>query len=80
MISNSVFFLFQMRDLETIPLLLDCSSIDGTNPLITQWVVFALRNLTEQNKDNQEVLANMDDKGTVSASLAEEFGIKLQTE
>ena len=71
--------LFQMRDLETIPLLLDCSSIDGVNPLITQWVIFALRNLTEMNPENRDVLASVEGRGTIDAELAEEFGIKFQT-
>ena len=33
----------QVRDIDGIPLLLDCSPIDANNPIMTQWVIFALR-------------------------------------
>ena len=60
-----------------MPLLMDCSAIDGKNPLIMQWVVFALRNLCEDNLENQQIIAKMEGKGEVVTNLAEEFGIKL---
>ena len=33
----------QVREIDGIPLLLDCSPIDANNPIITQWVIFAIR-------------------------------------
>ncbi len=57
---------------------MDCSSLDGKNPLIMQWVVFALRNLCEANVDNQNVIGSLDKEGTVDVQLAEEFGLKIQ--
>ena len=33
----------QVRDIDGIPLLLDCTPIDANNPIMTQWVIFALR-------------------------------------
>ena len=44
---------FQVREIEGIQLLLDCSSADGHNPFITQWVILAIRNLCFGNKENQ---------------------------
>ena len=41
----SLFYLLsnQVREIDGIPLLLDCSPIDANNPIMTQWVIFAIR-------------------------------------
>ena len=46
-----------VRDIEGIQVLLDCSGMEDKNPFITQWVVFALRNVCEDNEENQSVIA-----------------------
>merc|ERR1712039_388259 len=55
-----------VRDMDGIPLLLDCSPIDANNPMVTQWVIFAMRNLCENNEENQAVIASIDKKGLPS--------------
>ncbi len=67
------------RETDAIPLLLDCSPIDANNPIMMQWVVFAMRNLCDDNAENQTVIASIDKHGTTTAQLAEEFGVKLNT-
>ncbi|CAL1544831.1 unnamed protein product [Lymnaea stagnalis] len=52
-----------VRTLDGIPLLLDLTMMDCHNPFITQWVVLALRNLVENNKENRQVLSGMSLQG-----------------
>lgn len=42
-----------------------------------QWVVVAIRNLCKNNPENQNAIRQIDSKGTVVATLAEELGVKL---
>ena len=66
--------------MDGIPLLLDCSRLDARNPLVTQWAVMALRNLTAGNPENQSVLAAVEGEGVPVNTLEEEFGIKVALE
>ncbi|GFS04848.1 ataxin-10-like [Elysia marginata] len=52
-----------VRTLDGIPLLLDLTMIDTRNPFITQWVVLAIRNLVEGNRENRDVLSGMSLQG-----------------
>uniref|UniRef100_A0A0K2SWF9 Ataxin-10 n=1 Tax=Lepeophtheirus salmonis TaxID=72036 RepID=A0A0K2SWF9_LEPSM len=63
--------------LDGVQLLLDCSSIDGKNPFITQWVVFAIRNVTQGNSKNQAIIAEMERSGKLDKKLLVESGIIL---
>ncbi|XP_044746082.1 ataxin-10 [Coccinella septempunctata] len=66
-----------VRETETIPILLDCCNIDARNPLIMQWVILAIRNLCENNPENQAIIAGLHKEGTVSSALVEEMGLTL---
>jgi len=66
----------QTREIEGIQLLLDCCSIDAKNPLMIQWVVFALRNLCRDNEENRNLLASVDGAGVAVHTLEQEFGVK----
>ncbi|KAI5635235.1 spinocerebellar ataxia type 10 protein domain-containing protein [Phthorimaea operculella] len=70
----------QMRELDVIPVLLDCCNIDGRNPLIMQWVIFAVRNLCENCPENQEVIAKMTLEGPVDNEVLQEMGLTLHTD
>eukprot|EP00096_Caligus_rogercresseyi_P011370 TRINITY_DN4452_c0_g1_i1.p1 TRINITY_DN4452_c0_g1~~TRINITY_DN4452_c0_g1_i1.p1 ORF type:complete len:392 (-),score=73.50 TRINITY_DN4452_c0_g1_i1:417-1592(-) len=63
--------------LDGLALILDCSPIDGKNPFITQWVVFAVRNLTRGNPKNQEIIAEMEKAGKLDRKLLVDSGIIL---
>jgi ataxin-10 len=45
--------------------------------VIVQWVVLAIRNLCENNLENQSVIASMTHKGTVDSSVLLEMGLTL---
>ncbi|XP_072945427.1 uncharacterized protein [Epargyreus clarus] len=70
----------QMRELEVIPVLLDCCNIDARNPLIMQWVIFAVRNLCENCPENKEVISKIQLQGPMDNELLAEMGLTLQTD
>ncbi|OWR51347.1 putative Ataxin-10 [Danaus plexippus plexippus] len=70
----------QMRELELIPVLLDCCNIDARNPLIMQWVIFAIRNLCENCPENQEVISKLTLQGPVDNEVLQEMGLTLNTD
>lgn len=65
----------QVRDNSGIELLLDCSSLDGKNPYIMQWVVLAVRNVCLGNKNNQSVLYSIDKNGQLDKRILSEIGM-----
>ncbi|CAG4938155.1 unnamed protein product [Parnassius apollo] len=70
----------QMRELEVIPVLLDCCNIDARNPLIMQWVIFAVRNLCENCPENQEIISRITLQGPVDNEVLQEMGLTLHTD
>lgn len=70
----------QVRELDGIPLLLDCCSIDARNPLMIQWVVLAVRNLCENNKENQAVIATMNREGSIDTRMLHDLGLTLHAD
>jgi len=68
----------QVREINGIELLLDCSPIDGKNPYISQWVIFAIRNICLGNQENQAVLNSVSKNGTTDKQMLEEIGVQLQ--
>ncbi|GAB6027653.1 Ataxin-10 [Chamberlinius hualienensis] len=59
----------KLREVDGIPLLLDCSKLNAKIPFITQWVVFAIRNACEDNKENQDLIAKMNKLGLTDYGL-----------
>ncbi|KAM3965995.1 ataxin-10 isoform 2-T2 [Aphomia sociella] len=70
----------QIRELEVIPVLLDCANIDARNPLIMQWVIFAVRNLCENCPENQEVISKLTLQGPVDNDILQEMGLTMHTD
>ncbi|XP_042367106.1 ataxin-10 [Plectropomus leopardus] len=68
----------QVRELEGIPLILDNCNIDSNNPFISQWAIFAIRNLLEHNKQNQEQVAALERRGTADYSALRELGFLVE--
>ena len=68
----------QVREIEGIPLILDCSPIDFKNPLILQWTILAIRNLCENNLENQDLIRSMDKKGEVNKNVMDGIGIQIK--
>ncbi|XP_040843369.1 ataxin-10 [Ochotona curzoniae] len=68
----------KVNELDGIPLILDSCRIDNDNPFLTQWVVYAIRNLTEDNIQNQDLIAKMEDQGLADASLLKKMGFEVE--
>lgn len=49
----------RVRELNAIPLMLQQCNLDFKNPFLREWALFAVRNLCEQNSENQAVIASM---------------------
>ena len=56
-----------------------CCSLT-TFTVIIQWVVLAIRNLCENNLENQAVIASMTRKGVVDSSVLLEMGLTLHAD
>lgn len=67
-------------ELDGVALILDCSQIDGRNPLITQWVVMAIKALCTDHQDNQSVLAGLRREGAADKDLLKELDIHVDEE
>ncbi|XP_061214637.1 ataxin-10 isoform X4 [Neopsephotus bourkii] len=68
----------KVYELDGIPLILDNCSIDDNNPFLNPWAVYAIRNLTEQNERNQELIAQMEEKGLADNSALESMGLEIE--
>ncbi|XP_073253068.1 ataxin-10-like [Porites lutea] len=66
----------KVRELEGIPLLLDHCNVDDHNPFICQWAIFAIRNILENNKENQDIVSSMDPRGIADTSRLRQFGVE----
>ena len=47
-------------------------------PVLTQWVVYAIRNLTEDNSRNQDLIAKMEEQGLADPSLLKKMGFEVE--
>ncbi|XP_068702256.1 ataxin-10-like isoform X2 [Montipora foliosa] len=64
-----------VRELDGISLLLDHCNVDDQNPYICQWAIFAIRNILENNKANQDIVASIDRLGLADTSRLRQFGV-----
>mmetsp|Transcript_17454 Transcript_17454/g.28193 ORF Transcript_17454/g.28193 Transcript_17454/m.28193 type:complete len:490 (+) Transcript_17454:113-1582(+) len=53
-------------------------NVDENSPYLREWAILAIRNLTEGNPMNQEVIANLRLNGTVQNSVIEKAGLKVE--
>ncbi|KAJ3648841.1 hypothetical protein Zmor_020613 [Zophobas morio] len=68
-----------VREAELIPVVLECCNMDARNPFIMQWSILAVRNLCENNLENQKIIAGLHQEGTVSSTVLEEMGLTLHS-
>uniref|UniRef100_A0A8B9F3Q9 Ataxin-10 n=1 Tax=Amazona collaria TaxID=241587 RepID=A0A8B9F3Q9_9PSIT len=68
----------KVYELDGIPLILDNCSIDDNNPFVNPWAVYTIRNLTEQNERNQELISQMEEKGLADNSALESMGLEIE--
>jgi len=81
LIANLVYKCPQMQDwireLDGIPLILDCCNIDAKNPYIMQWSIFAIRNIVHNNTSNQELLSQLATNGVlIDDQLTKRIGLR----
>ena len=69
-----------IRDLGGVPAVLSSFNIDDeSSPFVRQWAVFALRNLCEDNLENQEVVAGVQLRGVEDrGGVLEEMGLEIE--
>ncbi|KAL7828000.1 hypothetical protein AOLI_G00311520 [Acnodon oligacanthus] len=68
----------QVRELDGIALILDNCGIDSNNPFISQWAVFAIRNILEHNLENQKVVQGLRRQGVADDSMLREMGFRVE--
>ncbi|XP_060695528.1 ataxin-10 [Hemiscyllium ocellatum] len=68
----------KVRELGGIPIILDNCSIDDNNPFVSQWAVFTIRILTEQNLKNQEVISQMAYQGVADSAMLNNMGLQVE--
>ncbi|XP_069759593.1 ataxin-10 [Narcine bancroftii] len=68
----------KVRQMGGIPLILDNCNIDDNNPFVSQWAVFTIRILTEQNVENQEVISQMVCQGVADNAMLNYMGLNVE--
>uniref|UniRef100_A0A671MUT8 Ataxin-10 n=1 Tax=Sinocyclocheilus anshuiensis TaxID=1608454 RepID=A0A671MUT8_9TELE len=68
----------KVRELDGIALILDNCSIDSNNPFISQWAVFAIRNILEHNLENQKLIQGLRRQGVTDDSMLREMGFRVE--
>ncbi|XP_043092633.1 ataxin-10 [Puntigrus tetrazona] len=68
----------KVRELDGIALILDNCSIDSNNPFISQWAVFAIRNILERNLDNQKMIQGLRRQGVADDTILREMGFRVE--
>ncbi|XP_055962984.1 ataxin-10 [Sorex fumeus] len=68
----------KVNELDGIPLILDSCKLDDHNPFLTQWAVYAIRNLTEGNSRNQDLIAKLEEQGLADTSVLKKMGFEVE--
>lgn len=64
------------REMEIMHSIFDCTNADARNPLIREWSILAIRNLCEDNLENQEMVKNLTKVGDAANPLLKEMGLE----
>ncbi|EGC32408.1 hypothetical protein DICPUDRAFT_89226 [Dictyostelium purpureum] len=70
----------EIRELGGIELILNHCRFDIKNPYIKEWSVFAIRNLCEENQENQNVINNLKMEGIANQKELNDLGIEVGVE
>lgn len=66
------------REMEIMQTIFECTNIDARNPLISEWSILAIRNLCEDNLENQEMVRNLSKVGDAENPLLKELGLDME--
>ncbi|XP_058813788.1 ataxin-10 [Topomyia yanbarensis] len=61
------------RETGFIKVILECTNLDARNPLIKEWTILAIRNLCENNLENQKFIASLSKVGEAENTLLTEY-------
>lgn len=64
------------REMEIMQSIFECSNADARNPLIKEWSILAIRNLCEENLENQEIVRQLTKVGDAPNPVLNEFGLE----
>ncbi|KAN0034372.1 hypothetical protein ACTFIV_000878 [Dictyostelium citrinum] len=67
----------EIRELGGIEIILNHCRFDVNNPYIKEWSVFAIRNLCEDNIENQNLIESLKIKGVASNDELKDLGIEV---
>lgn len=68
-----------VREMEILNCILECTNADARNPLIKEWSVIAIRNLCEDNVENQKIIENLAKIKNVENPVVKELGLDVGT-
>lgn len=61
------------REMEIMPSIFECTNADARNPLIKEWSILAIRNLCENNLENQAIVQSLTKVGNAENPVLSEF-------
>lgn len=64
------------REMEIMQSIFECTNADARNPLIREWSILAIRNLCEDNLENQEMVRSLSKVGDAANPLLKEMGLE----
>lgn len=68
-----------VREMEFLHCILECTNADARNPLIKEWSVLAIKNLCEDNHENQKIIENLTKIRNVDNPVLKEMGLDVGT-
>ncbi|KAH6560210.1 hypothetical protein BASA60_000410 [Batrachochytrium salamandrivorans] len=66
----------EIRECDGIPMVLSNCVVDDLNPYLREYGLFAVRNLTQGNKTNQDLIASLDKGKVVPSAMLAEMGVE----
>ncbi|KAG5675809.1 hypothetical protein PVAND_005681 [Polypedilum vanderplanki] len=63
------------REMEIMQSIFECTNADARNPLIKEWSILAIRNLCEENSENQDIVQSLTRIGDAQNPVLTEFGL-----
>ncbi|CRK93464.1 CLUMA_CG007000, isoform A [Clunio marinus] len=64
------------REMEIMLSIFECTNADARNPLIKEWSILAIRNLCDDNLENQEIVRQLTKVGDAENPVLKELGLE----
>ena len=68
----------RIRELGGIPIVLNCCTSDVNHPMLREWALVAVKNMLENNDDNQKLVAELQPQGKVMRNGSVGPGIEAE--